>query len=151
MFSRLYGAFRLRLTMRKSPTHRCFCLPELRPLIHPHTSQHTPSTQVFVCLNGAFQSMLWPNCVKIVTPWLDAKAKQGIYGIWASSPFVGSAIATAVASSLIANVCLPRALEYLLSDQSQIDATPSPRLSPPISRPPPSLSLSLSRVHGDNL
>eukprot|EP01061_Rhynchopus_euleeides_P016696 TRINITY_DN28009_c0_g1_i1.p1 TRINITY_DN28009_c0_g1~~TRINITY_DN28009_c0_g1_i1.p1 ORF type:complete len:551 (+),score=173.80 TRINITY_DN28009_c0_g1_i1:217-1653(+) len=62
----------------------------------------SPHVMVFLWgLNGVFESFGWPSCVSVVTPWLAAKERGRIMGIWGSCQAVGSLLANWVVASLL--------------------------------------------------
>eukprot|EP01134_Creolimax_fragrantissima_P007512 CFRG7512T1 len=61
----------------------------------------TASLMFFMFLNGAFQALLWPNCVKSVAPWMSQTVRAKYYGVWGASPYVGGVLATALAVRLL--------------------------------------------------
>ena len=52
-------------------------------------------------LCGLFGSLGWPSCVSVVTPWLAAKERGKIMGVWGSCQAVGSLLANWLVASLL--------------------------------------------------
>ncbi|KNC86061.1 hypothetical protein SARC_01784 [Sphaeroforma arctica JP610] len=61
----------------------------------------TATLLFFMMLNGSFQALLWPNCVKSVAPWMSQSVRAKYYGVWGASPYVGGVLATAFAVYLL--------------------------------------------------
>ncbi|GAB1603688.1 sugar phosphate exchanger 3-like [Argonauta hians] len=52
---------------------------------------------IILFLNGAAQSLCWPNCVKIVGLWFPDKVRNSVFGIYGTSAFGGGIMGTALA------------------------------------------------------
>eukprot|EP00760_Papus_ankaliazontas_P029238 PhM_4_TR4171/c1_g1_i1/m.50445/K13783/SLC37A1_2; MFS transporter, OPA family, solute carrier family 37 (glycerol-3-phosphate transporter), member 1/2 len=53
----------------------------------------TPELMLFVWgLNGIFQSIGWPSCMAIVTPWIAPAERGWIMGVWGSCQAVGGIV-----------------------------------------------------------
>jgi len=51
--------------------------------------------------NGLFGSLGWPSCVSVVTPWLAAKERGKVMGIWGSCQAVGSLLANWLVAGML--------------------------------------------------